>query len=76
VKVPKRHAPTVFLLVMVTCMVLVMSLALGLASGAFSQGFWTVWPRQAAIAFMVALPAAYFARKLANRVVAKVVEQA
>jgi hypothetical protein len=74
VKVPKRHAPAVFLLVMVTCMVLVMSLALGFANGAFRDGFWLVWARQAAIAFAVALPAAFAARKVANAVVARVVE--
>lgn len=73
-KVAKRHAPTVFLLVMVSIMVVVMSLVLGFVNGAFAAGFWQVWPRQFLIAFVVALPAAYVARKLANGVVARVTE--
>lgn len=73
-KLPKKHGPTVFLLVMVSTMVLVMSLTLGFVNGSFADGFWAVWPRMVLIAFLVALPAAYGARRLANAVVAKVTE--
>ena len=73
-KVDKRHAPTVFLLVMVTCMVVVMTVTLALANGAIEKGFWSVWPRQFAIAYAVAIPVAFVARKVANVVVAKVTE--
>jgi hypothetical protein len=73
-KLAKKHGPTVFLLVMVSIMVVVMSLVLGFVNGAFAAGFWAVWPRQFAIAFVVALPAAYFARKAALAVVARVTE--
>lgn len=73
-KVAKKHGPTVFLLVMVSIMVVVMSLALGFVNGAFADGFWQVWPRQFAIAFVVALPAAYGARKVAMAAVARLTE--
>lgn len=73
-KLPKRHAPTVFLVVMVGIMVLVMSLVLGLLNGAYRDAFWLVWARQAAIAYVVALPAAFVARRIATIVVARAVE--
>ena len=68
----KRHGPTVFLLVMVTIMVFVMSLALGLLNGAYSDGLWPAWPRQFLVAYAVALPAAAMARAVAAKVVALV----
>ena len=73
-KLAKKHATAVFLLVMVAIMATVMSLVLGYINGAFAARFWSVWPRQAAIAFIVALPAATGARWVAVRVVARVVE--
>lgn len=73
-KVAKRHGPTLFLLVMVTIMVVVMSVVLGLVNGAFADGFLRVWPRQFAIAWVVALPAAFLARKAASAVVARLTE--
>jgi hypothetical protein len=74
VKVPKKHGPTVFLIVMVSIMVVVMSLVLGFVNGAFADGFWQVWPRQFGIAFVVALPAAHVARKIAMAAVARLTE--
>jgi hypothetical protein len=74
VKLAKKHGPTLFLLVMVLTMVFVMTLTLGYLNGAFADGFWPAWPRQFIIAFAVAFPAAYFARKLATAVVARVTE--
>ena len=73
-KLAKRHGPTLFLLVMVLIMVTVMSLVLGYVNGAFEAGFWTVWPRQFLVAFVVALPAAYLARMAATAIVARVTE--
>lgn len=70
-KIAKQHAPTLFLLIMVLIMVVVMSLVLGFVNGAFDDGFWSVWPRQFLIAFVVALPAAFIARLLATAAVAK-----
>ena len=70
-KVAKKHAPTLFLVIMVSIMVVVMSLVLGFVNGAYADGFWTVWPRQFAVAFVVALPAAYVARMLATAAVAR-----
>lgn len=68
-RVAKKHGPTLFLLVMVTFMVLVMSLVLGYVNGAFADGLWPTWPRQFLVAYVVALPAAYVARMLATKVV-------
>ena len=70
-KIAKKHAPTLFLLIMVLIMVAVMSLALGYLNGAYADGFLTAWPRQFLIAFVVALPAAFVARWLATAAVAK-----
>lgn len=70
-KLPKRHGPTLFLFVMVTIMVIVMSFVLGLVNGAFEDGLWPVWPRQAVVAFAVAFPTAFVARWIAMAVVAK-----
>ena len=74
VKLPKRHGPTLFLVIMVLIMAFVMSLVLGFASGAFEDGFLRVWPRQFLVAFVVALPAAYVARRMATSVVARLTE--
>ena len=73
-KLAKKHGPTLFLLVMVSIMVVVMSLTLGFVNGAFADGFWSVWPRQFLVAFAVALPAAYLARKVAMAAVARFTE--
>lgn len=73
-KVDKRHGPTLFLLVMVTIMVFVMSLVLGFVNGAFADGFWPVWPRQFLVAYAVALPAAFLARMVATKAVALVTQ--
>ena len=73
-KVAKRHAPTLFLLIMVVIMVLVMSLVLGYVNGAYADGFLAVWPRQFLVAFVVALPAAFVARWMATAAVAKLTE--
>lgn len=73
-KIAKRHGPTLFLLIMVFIMVVVMSLALGFVNGAFADGFLRVWPRQFLIAFAVALPAAFVARRLAAAAVARLTE--
>lgn len=69
--IAKKHAPDLFLVIMVTIMVVVMSLVLGFVNGAFADGFWPVWPRQFLIAYVVAIPAAFVARWLAQRAVAK-----
>ena len=69
--IPKKHAPNLFLVVMVSIMVVLMSLVLGLVNDAYAAGFWTVWPRQFAIAYVVAIPASFIARWLAQRAVAK-----
>jgi hypothetical protein len=74
VRLAKKHGPTLFLLIMVFIMVVVMSLALGVLNGAFADGFLQVWPRQFLIAFAVALPAAFVARRLATAAVAKLTE--
>lgn len=70
-KIAKRHAPTLFLVIMILIMVTVMSLVLGYINGAFQDGLWPVWPRQFLIAYAVALPAAFLARRLATAAVAK-----
>lgn len=70
-KIPKKHAPTLFLVIMISIMVTLMSLVLGYINGAFADGLWPVWPRQFAIAYVVALPAAFIARRLATAAVAR-----
>ena len=70
-KLAKEHGPTLFLVIMVFIMVVVMSLVLGFVNGAFADGFLVVWPRQFLIAFVVALPAAFVARRLATMAVSK-----
>lgn len=69
-KLAKKHGPALFLLIMVFIMALVMSIVLSIVNGALAAGFWHVWPRQFVIAFLVALPVAYFARIVATRIVA------
>lgn len=71
---PKRHGPTLFLVIMVLIMALVMSLVLGLLNGAFADGFLRVWPRQFLVAYAVALPTAFGARRLATSAVARLTE--
>ena len=73
-KIAKKHASTLFLVIMVSIMVVVMSIVLGFVNGAYADGFLQVWPRQFLIAFVVAMPAAFVARKLATMAVAKLTE--
>ncbi len=70
-KLEKRHAPTVFLVIMVFLMVLAMTLVLSIVNGAIGHGFWRIWPRQFLIAYPVALPVAYVSRIVANKAVAR-----
>jgi hypothetical protein len=74
VKIATRHGSTLFLVVMVLIMVFVMTLALGLINGAFADGFLRFWPRQFVIAYAVALPTAFVARRLASMAVARFTE--
>ena len=73
-KLAKKHAPTLMLVIMISIMVTLMSLVLGVINNAYTHGFWDVWPRQFLIAYIVALPAAFLARWLASAVVAKMTE--
>ena len=69
--IAKRHAPLLFLVIMVFFMVLAMTAALCFINGATWATFWHVWPRQFLIAYPVALPVAYVSRIVANRMVAR-----
>lgn len=73
-KIAKKHGPTLVLVIMVLIMVTVMSLVLGFVNGAFADGFLLVWPRLFLIALVVAMPAAFVARKLAIMAVDKLTE--
>lgn len=56
---------------MVFFMVLAMTAALSIIHGATWTTFWQEWPRQFLFAYPVALPVAYVARGMANKLVAR-----